>query len=459
MTLMSFLLLIILFLAFFLYFSGLNPQDATIFYWPNESITYSMAIIVVGCVLLGLALGYAAHLYGTVSHLLRHWRRDRAEKKVKEVASIYREGVGRLLSGDIKKAHGLLQKALDRDPSRVDTYIAMANVHTQEGHPQEAISLLLKAKNRDPRSLEVLFKLASTFEETGQDDQAGEIYQDLLGIESDNRKALRSLRDLHIRHGRWLEALALQKRILKAGPSSNRLEEEQQKALFLRYEVARQSLESGHLDLAKGELKEINKQAPDFIPAYVSLGDAYRRQKRPQDAVRVWQEGYRRLGKTVFLSRLEDLYMAEEDPATILSLYRSFLAERSDDLMLRLFYGKLCLRLEMVDEAIEQLYLVESTGADARQLHLLLAEAHRRRNRLDEAVKEYKKALGIDSRLRLGYACDICETTVDEWQSRCPDCGTWGSFSLVGRKTIQNAQLLELRPIHHGQREEWNEED
>ncbi len=457
MTILSFLLLIILFLVFFLYFSGLNPQDLTIYFWPEHSVTYSVAIIIVGSILIGLIIGYAAHLYGTVSHMLKHWRRDRLEKKTKEVAAIYREGVGRLLSGDIKRAHGLLQKALERDPARVDTYIAMANVHLQEGHPQEALNQLLKARSIEPRSLEVLFKLATTYEETGQDDQATQVYQDLLQIEGDNRKALRYLRDLHIRHGRWTEALALQKRVLKAGPGANRLAEEKQKALYLRYEVAQQGIETEDADQAKGELKEIIKQDPAFVPARVSLGDIYRRQKRNDAAVEVWQEGYRQLGKSIFLSRLEELYLANEDPATLLGLYRTFLNDRNDDLVLRLFYGKLCLRLEMVDEALEQLYAVESTGVESRQLHLLLAEAHRRRKRMDDAIAEYKKALGIDSRLQLGYGCDVCDETVDDWQSRCPACGTWGSFSLAGRKQIQNIPPVELRAIHHGEREEWNE--
>ena len=113
----------------------------------------------------------------------------------------------------------------------------------------------------------------------------------------------------------------------------------------------------------------------------------------------------------------------------------------------------------MVDEALEQLYTIESTGVESRQLHLLLAEAHRRRNRFDEAIREYKHALGIDSRLSIGYVCDVCEATADQWQSRCPDCGTWGSFSIAGRQNIVNVPAVNLRPIHHGQREAWNEED
>lgn len=81
MSLMSFLLLIILFLVFFIYFSGLNPQDMTLVYYPGESVTYSVAMVVLGALLVGLALGYLVHLYGTLAHLMKHWKHGRAEKR------------------------------------------------------------------------------------------------------------------------------------------------------------------------------------------------------------------------------------------------------------------------------------------------------------------------------------------------------------------------------------------
>jgi lipopolysaccharide biosynthesis regulator YciM len=342
---------------------------------------------------------------------------------------------------------------------RVETYIAMANVHAQEGEPQESIRLLLKAKSLDPRSPEVLFKLASTYEETGRDEDAAAIYREILGIEGDNRKALRTLRDLHIRHNRWKDALDLQKKLIKAVTGTPRLEEENQKFFYLRYEVARQELEGGDIDAAIADLKEIIKQSPEFIPARVSLGDAYRRQRRVENAAEVWQKGYAELDKGVFLSRLEDLYMEAEDPATLLSFFRAALLEKGDDLMLRLFFGKLCLRLEMIDEAYQQLTFVESAGVDFPQLHFLLAEGLRRRRRFEEAISEYQKALGFNNRLRLGYLCDTCCAPSAEWQSRCPECGTWGSFSLAGRQTIKNAHPIQMREIHHGEREEWSEQD
>ncbi|MBN2645736.1 MAG: tetratricopeptide repeat protein [Desulfuromonadaceae bacterium] len=450
MTLMSFLLIVILFLAFFVFFSGINPQEMTIFFMPDQSVTYPVAVVVIGCILVGLFIGYGVHIYGILSTVLRYRMRERGEKRIKEIDQVYREGVGRLISGDIKKARNLLQKAIDKEPGKVESYIALASVASHEGKCEEAISLLRKAKSINGKSLEVLFKLAHTYEEQDRDDAASKEYEEILVLEKDNRKAIRSLRDLQMKHNRWEEALELQKRLLKAGPSSNRLEEEKQLMLSVRYEIAKQNLDNGECDQAASALKQIIKEAPDFVAARVTLGDAYTQAGDEDDAAKVWQDGYKRLGRSVFLSRLEDLYIQKEDPQSLLTFYTQALNDRSSDLVPRFFYGKLCLRLEMVDEALEQIYIVESSAPDFPQLHILLAEAHRRRNRIDEAIDEYQKALGVDNQLNLGYVCDKCGRSSREWASRCVNCGTWGSYSIAFRKLVQDREVVTPAVAPHG---------
>ncbi len=457
MTFMAVILLFIFFVLFFLYFWGLNPQLVTVFYLPEHSLTYPVAMVVVACVIGGLALGFGAHFYSTITHWMKHWQRDRAEKKQREISTIYREGVGRLLSGDLKKARALLNKALDRDPKRVDTLIALASLCSQEGKPADGLEQLRKAREIDPKSREVLFKTAAIQEEMNQDDDAIATYQELVELEKDNRKALRSLRDLYIKHERWADALESQRQVLKAGPGPNRIAEEKEKLLYLRYEIARQAIAEGHADNAKSELKDIIRQMPEFSPALVTMGEAHVALGRGDEAVKTWQEGYKSLGKGVFLERLEEYYMDREDPSTLLSFFRNTVVERGDDLMFRLFYGKLCLRLEMVDEALEQLQAIESSGVDSSQVHLLLAEAYRRRRNMDDAINEYQKALGITNKLHLSFVCESCNATSREWNSRCPACGLWGTIGLVDRKQIQQARPLELdrMVVHHGEQKEW----
>lgn len=447
-----FLLLTALILAFFIYFDKLNPEEITIYYLKGESLTLSVPILIIAAITLGLLVGYGAHVINLMLHGFKHWRVDRQEKRAKEIATLYRDGVTRLLSGDLKKAHALLQKALDRDPKRIDTYLALANVQLQEGDQDAALQLLAKARQLEPKSLEVLFKLAATNEEIGRQDAAEETYDAILAIDSDNRKALRSLRDLAMRSGNWRDALERQKKVLKVAAGKSRIEDEKQKLLALRYEVARLDLDEGKGDAARSELASLVKDAPDFLSARVTLGDAQKATGRGKEAVGTWQEGYRKFGKSIFLARLEDYFMDAEDPASLLSFYRQELVQNADDMLLRLFYGKFCLRLEMIEEAIEQLFTVENSGVESSQLSFLLAEAYRRRDRMDDAIAEYQKALGVNKHLRLGYSCDECGAKVEDWQSRCQSCGSWGSFSLLNRQMFREARLLEVREIHHGER-------
>jgi len=452
MTILGFLLLIILFLSFFIYCSWLNPDDITLIYWTGKSITFSPALLILGFVLIGLCIGYGAHIYSVLVHGVKHWRRERNEKKTREISAIYREGVGRLLSGDLKKARVLLQKTLERDPKSIDSLIALASVQLQDGEGSEAVKLLLKARDIDGKNLEVLFKLATTYQKLDQTDEAIEAYQAILALEADNRKALRSLRDLHIAAGNWQDAYDLQKRVIKVAQKSKRLADEKKLLANLRYEVARLMLENGEADKALGEFQDLVKNAPELVPARVSLGDAQKAVGRGDDAVRTWQEGYQKLGRSIFLSRLEDYYMETEDPAGLLTFYRDATSQKPDDMLLRLFFGKFCLRLEMVEEAIDQLYMVESSGIESTQLNFLLGEAYRRRDRIEDAVEEYKRALGTNKHLHLGFVCDHCGKSYQEWQSRCDECGNWGGLSLINRQLFHEARPIEVREIHHGER-------
>lgn len=452
MVMAIFMLVFIVFAFGFLYFWGLNPGDVTVVLASDQSLTFPIPIMLIGAVLVGLLVGHGFHLFSMVVHWFTHVRTNRTEKKSKEVVSVYREGVARLLSGDLKKARTLLRKALDRDPGRVEVYLALASLNEQEGDSQEAVTLLHKAKEIEPSSLEVLFKLATTYEAMDKGGEAAKIYEEILAIESSNRKALRNMRDLKMGQGHWQEALDLQKRVLKAIQGSPRQQEEKRKQLYLRYEVSRQTLAEGDAEKALESLEKIVKEDAEFVPARVSLGDAYRGLSRSEDAANAWKEGYRAMGRGIFLARLEDLYMSEEDPSSLLSFYRSQVVERDSDLMLRLFFGKLCLRLEMVDEAMDQLQVVEGSGVEVPQLHQLLAEGYRRRKNHDQAISEYQQALGGEARMRLPFDCQDCGERIPEWNSRCASCGSWGSYSLAGSEEIRGGRPIEMRPIHHGER-------
>ncbi len=450
-----FMLVFIVFVLGFVYFSGINPGELTVFLTNELSFTWPTPIVLICAVLLGLLLGNGVHIVSAIVHSFGHWRGGRKQKKTEEIGVVYRSGVGRLLSGDLKKARTLLQKAVDRDPKRVDSHLALASLELQDGNQQAGIELLQKARKIDPKGLEVLFKLATTYSVAGRRDEAMAVYKELLAGDTNNRKAMRALRDLQIETGDWPEALALQKRIVKATSSGAKADVEKQQMVQLRYEMARVAIDNDEPEQAVETCRDLIKQDASFTPARVTLGDAYRQLKKDSEAANVYQDGYKALKKSVFLSRLEDLYIGAEDPAALLSFYRERMHEDREDLLLKLYLGRLCLRLEMVDEALSHLSDLESTGIEFSQLHLLLAEAHRRRNKIDQAVVEYQRALGIDNHLSLGFVCESCGSKQEKWLSSCPECKAWDTLVLPERKQIQDAKLIDApKAIPHGQRED-----
>jgi len=448
-----FMFIFVLFALFFLYFWGINPGDMTVFLASDQSFTFPTPIFLIAAVLLGLLLGNGVHILSLLGRSASSWRGSRRLKRSEETLSIYRKGVGRLLSGDLKKANNLLQKALERDRKRVDIHLALANVAEQEGNSQQAIDLLLKARDLEPKSIEVLFKLAAVYRAAGRIDDAIETYRTLVTSDGENRKALRALRDMQIERQDWDDALALQKRIIKAASGGSKLTAEKELLLQLRYELALVDLKNGATDKAISALEELSREAKVATPARVSLGDAHMQNKAIGKAAEVFQAGYLSEKRSIFLARLEDCYMQAEDPSGLLSFYRKQLLENGDDLLLRLYFGRFCLRIEMVDEAIEQLHAVESSGVDFPQLHLLLAEANRRRKQVDEAIKEYRLALRVDNHLSLGFNCKECNTEHSTWQSRCQNCGAFDSLIVPERQQIQQGRPQIQKAIPHGQRE------
>ena len=100
------------------------------------------------------------------------------------------------------------------------------------------------------------------------------------------------------------------------------------------------------------------------------------------------------------------------------------------DILLTLFYGRTCLRLEMVDEAVNALRKVESSGYDSPLLRALLGEAGYRRERYEEACEEYRQAMAMARVTTPVYKCERCGHEAEGWAARCPSCRSWNSLAV-----------------------------
>ena len=220
-----------------------------------------------------------------------------------------------------------------------------------------------------------------------------------------------------------------QRKFIKAAGKETEFQEH---LLGLRYQVAASSLDSGDTEKAVKTLRDILKEAPDFVAATVALGEARIRSGKVDEGLKVLTEGYSRHQNPVFLQVMEEKLLKRENPRKLIETFRSLLDNSPNDIFLNLFYGKICLRLEMVDDGYMALKKVESTGYESPLLHALLGEMSARRDRYEEAIEEFGRYVDLSDGFHPRFICGNCQYTVEGWASRCESCGLWNSFTLPG---------------------------
>ncbi len=315
-------------------------------------------------------------------------------------------------------------------PDDVAALVRLGALCRAAGEMAEALRLHRRARELQPNNAEALLHLVQDYEATGQAELALEALERLRAVLPDNVWVLERLRDLLGGAGRWADAAAVQAEIVggaarrgeRAGPGL-------QVWCGLRTRAGTAALEGGQPREAAAASREVLRADPGFVPAYVLLGDAHLRLGRPGRAVRLWHRAYEAIGHTALLACLERAYLAEERPHRLIDFYHQALLRAPDDVRLRYRLARLCLRLEMLDEAAAEL---EAVGRDAPEFAPALndlAEVYRRRGDLVQALEYARRALAASRAPHQDFRCTACGAPTEEWTDRCPACGRWNTLA------------------------------
>jgi len=441
MVLRFLFLIFIFFVLAFGYLTYYNTANVT-FYLSKDTV-YQLSIVQLVFISfsLGGSLVFLSYIAYDIQRALERWRIRRREKKRGVVQELYQQGIEALRKGDKDKAKEFLTRYIEKDPTNIDAYIQLAGIYFKEENYGDAIKVLSKARLLEPNHTGLLTHLATDYKKAQRMDDAISTLENIIDITPSNLEALRELRDIYRGVKRWEDACETQKEIIRYTTRDRKKNEQEVKILLgFKYEYGNHLLEEGEVEKAGKVFKEMIKQDRGFIPSYIGLGDAYYKEGKLEEAASTWEKAFAASGDIIFLHRLEDMLIREEQPDRILEGYRNILAERPDDLTVRFFYGKLCLRLEMVEEALEQLSRVDASGADFTELHLLLAEGYRRRERYEESVDEFQKAHSYKKKMIIPFVCSNCGKNFTKWSGCCPGCGMCNTFSLPFQQAIRELE-------------------
>jgi tetratricopeptide (TPR) repeat protein len=168
------------------------------------------------------------------------------------------------------------------------------------------------------------------------------------------------------------------------------------------------------------------------IKALKSLRQIYLDSRRWEDAIRTQRS---------ILKFTKGKQAEEETP-----FYLGLKYEHARDLLIRggeknlelaFFYAKLCLRLEMLDEALEEINEISLKVKHFPALHRLLTEIYLHKKDSSRAAQEFEKTFELSGTSYLSFFCTSCERESKEWIAYCPQCHQWSTYTIKeAEKTI-----------------------
>ena len=429
------LLLIILFfvvIGFFLSLGFYNPL-AVEFDFFGKTISTNISNLLLSSFFLGAMLVFIGTLTRDARRAIQDFLKSRQDKQNESLKEELNKGMDVFLRGDLAKAKTHFIQVLKKDPTQIDLYLRLSEIALQEGHDQDALHWLGRAELIDMRNLEVLLRQAGVYQRMKRFDEAIRVLNRAVGLDETNLKAPKRLRQIYLDSKRWEEASRIQRSILKFTKGKQAEEEENLFYLGLKYERARDLLSRGgeqDLENALKEVKETVRERKTFQPGFVLLGDIYLRMGRWASSGKVWGKSFTRFKSIVFILRLEELYLSREDPSTLLRIYQRALKHDPENWVLAFFYAKLCLRLEMLDEALEEINDISFRAKDFPALHRLLAEIYLHKKDFGRAAQEFEKTFELSGTSYLSFFCTTCERESKEWIAYCPQCHQWSTYTI-----------------------------
>jgi len=444
------LILILIIICLFCWLSLANPVDIE-FHFFGRVIDTDLNTLMISSFVLGVLLVFLGTLTRDAKRAFSEFQKSRKKKRQEALKDELEKGMDAFLRGDLAKARTHYTEILKQDPGQIDLYLKLSEISQREDKSVEALQWVEKASLIDSRNVSLLLREASLRQKMKQFSDAIRVLNRAIDLEAGNLKAQKCLREVYLESGQWEEALRVQKAVLKYTKGKQAEEEETFFYLGLKYEHAKDLLDRSagdSLEVVLKEAKEIARQEKKFLPGYLLLGDVYHRMGKWKIAGNIWGKGFKRFQSIIFLLRLENLYLERGDPNTLLRIYQRAMETYPDRDVLSFFYAKLCLRLEMLDEALEEIDLISLHRKDFPALHRLLAEIYLHKKDFSRAAQEFEKTFELSGTSYFPFVCTFCQRESKEWIAYCPQCHRWSTYAIPeGERLASSPSFPMARPV------------
>ncbi len=278
--------------------------------------------------------------------------------------------------------------------------------------------------SRDPQNTRAILGIAMSSEGSENFSEAEFYYARALEGERGNSVALRGLLRSQKAQQKWQEAMQTLRRLNKEGLLSG--EELENSRAVLWYEQGVQERESGDVKASISSFEKSLKERSEFLPALLSLGEAYIRNGSPERAIKIWENALMEHFHVPLARALENHLIEHEGEKALIQFYKK-ISSRSE--IARLLLARLYLRQDRIEEAEKEISGLPDMEASPGAL-LILAEIEKKR--LNEALsnQHYHLAMELLHHQLEEYRCRACNASHDNWMPRCQGCGAWNTLEI-----------------------------
>lgn len=423
-------LIVILFIAVMGVLAYFNSGTVDLTVWKDVTHSIPVVALILASSAVGIFTMFIIYAIRDARRYYDIWQVQRQHKKEAKVQESYSKGVEALFASRYKEAGELFAGVTESVPAHANAMLRRGDIAYAEKDFIRANEYYSKALEVKPRSIEVLLSLVKSAEAQQHWPESLKYLNTILEIDEDNRKVLYKKRSILEQKKNWEELVELQGKILKIKLSPEDEASENERLTGYKYELGRSYVESGDTDKAIKSLKAIIKHDENFTAAYLALADVYKKDGNAKEADGLLLKGYEVTQSLVILAVLEDNYISEGEPGTIIDIYQKTLQKDPKNAKLRFLLAKLYYRLEMIDHVMDTIDAVDPVTLDFPDVHLLLGSVYERRSENEKALEEFKKALNADQPLVVPYCCSKCNFTSMNWSGCCPECYSWNSLIL-----------------------------
>ncbi len=377
---LQFVLTFLVSAALTVYIALLNDDQILIKLTQDTNLEIPIFIFLLASILIGVVLHSFLNWFLEIKGMFRRMsiasqKKERAEKALK-CQQLHLKAQNALDENDYNQAREIYKRILKIDPNHAEALNFKGNHLREEGQWEEAIENHKKAAFYAPEHLQIQYNLAKDYSAANQHEEELETLRKIRKLDPGSNQPLKKMRDAYLKMENWDQAINLQKSILPGIEDSDEFDKEQNRLSEIMHARAVDAFQKGDLDKAVTEFRNIINTNPNYVPAYVTLGEIYYKNANPKEAYNIWKTGYDYTKSIVCLQSIHNALESEGRTEDIINLYEAAirLSGESGRADLIILLGIIHYQQGQNNKAIETLGLLKDSPNMMHQILLYMAQ-------------------------------------------------------------------------------------